>query len=99
MVRRWGSFDFTTVLAAYARSGFAALAAGVVGAAVLWLLGGYTFGFAWDSIVTAVISCAVVGLVMATAFLFALRMMKAPEFTGFIEPLARRFPILARLGR
>lgn len=99
VVRRWGSFDFTSVLAAYTRSGFAAVAAGVVGAGVLWLLGGYSFGFAWNSIVTAVIACAVVGIVMAAAFVLALRGLRVPEFTQFVQTLARRIPALARLAR
>ena len=99
VVRRWGSFGFTAVLAAYTRSGFAALVAGVVGAAVLWLLGGYSFGFAWNSIVTAIISCAVVGIVMAVVFVIGLRWLRVPEFAHFMESLARRMPALARLAR
>ena len=99
VVRRWGSFDFTSVLSAYTRSGFAAVAAGAAGAIVLWLLGGYSYGFAWNSIITAIISCAAVGAVMAAMFVLALRLLRVPEFTQFMEPLARRIPILARLGR
>lgn len=98
VVRRWGSFDFTSVLSAYTRSGFAAVAAGAAGAAVLWLLGGYSFGFAWNSIATALISCAVVGSVMAAVFVLALRLLRVPEFTQFMEPLARRIPLLARVA-
>lgn len=98
VVRRWGSFDFTAVLAAYTRSGFAALAAGAAGAGLLALLGGYSYGFAWDSIITAVISCALVGALMAVVFVAALRMLKVPEFAQFMEPLARRIPMLARIA-
>ncbi len=99
VVRRWGGFGFGTVLAAYSRSGAAAVVAGVAGAAVLWLLGGYTWGFAWDSIGSALLSCAAVGLVMAAVFVVMLRSLKVREFDDFIQPLARRIPALGRLSR
>ena len=99
VVRRWGSFDFTSVLAAYTRAGFAAVLAGAAGAGVLALLGGYTFGFAWDTILTAIVTCAAVGLVMSAVFVLALRAMRVPEFQQLMVPMARRIPILARLGR
>ncbi len=98
VVRRWGSFDVVSVLAAYTRSGFAAAAAGAVGAGVLWLLGGYSYGFAWSSILTAVLSCAVVGAVMAAVFVVVLRLLNVPEFSQFMAPLARRIPALGRLA-
>ncbi len=99
VVRRWGGFSFGTVLAAYSRSGGAALVAGVTGAAVLWLLGGYSWGFAWDSIGSALVTCAAVGLVMAAVFVVMLRALKVREFDDFIQPLARRIPALGRLSR
>lgn len=99
VVRRWGGFGFGSVLAAYYRSGAAAVVAGVAGAAVLWLLGGYTWGFAWDSIGSALLSCAAVGLVMAAVFVVMLRSLKVREFDDFIQPLARRIPALGRLSR
>ncbi|GAA4913820.1 murein biosynthesis integral membrane protein MurJ [Membranihabitans marinus] len=98
VVRRWGSFDMPGVLAAYTRSGFAAAAAGAVGAGALWLLGGYSFGFAWNSIITAIISCAVTGTVMAVVFVATLRAMRVREFSQFMEPLSRRVPALKRLA-
>lgn len=99
VVRRWGGFGFGTVLAAYSRSGAAAVAAGAAGALVLWLLGGYTWGFAWGSIGGALVTCAAVGLVMAAVFVMMLRTMRVREFDDFIQPLARRIPALSRLSR
>lgn len=99
VVRRWGSYDLTHVIAAYSRAGFAALIAGLAGAAVLWLLGGYTYGFAWNSITTALVSSVIVGLVMAAVFVVVLRALRVPEFDMFIEPLARRVPALRVLAR
>ncbi|WP_243832214.1 murein biosynthesis integral membrane protein MurJ [Nesterenkonia aurantiaca] len=99
VVRRWGGFDFASVLSAYLRSGACAGIAGLAGAAALWLLGGYHWGFAWNSIFTAVISCAVVGVVMAVVFVLMLRALRVKEFTAAIAPLARRVPALSRLAR
>lgn len=102
VVRRWGSFDVGSVAASYARAGWAAAGAGVVGVAVLWLLGGYRtgadLGFAWESIGTAVITCAAVGAAMAAAFVVLLRVMRVPEFGDLVETLSRRLPALRRLA-
>ncbi|MGJ9426498.1 murein biosynthesis integral membrane protein MurJ [Nesterenkonia halotolerans] len=99
VVRRWGGFDFASVLSAYLRSGACAAMAGAAGAGTLWLLGGYSWGFAWESIFTAVVSCAVVGVVMALVYVLMLRALKVDEFTAAIAPLARRIPALSRLAR
>ncbi|WP_255316476.1 murein biosynthesis integral membrane protein MurJ [Nesterenkonia sp. Act20] len=99
VVRRWGGFDFASVLSAYLRSGACAAVAGVGGAGTLWLLGGYSWGFAWESIITAVASCAVVGVVMALFYVLMLRWLRVDEFTAAIAPLARRIPALSRLAR
>lgn len=99
VVRRWGGFDFASVLSAYLRSGACAALAGAAGAGTLWLLGGYSWGFAWESIFTAVVSCAVVGVVMALVYVLMLRALKVGEFTAAIAPLARRIPALSRLAR
>ncbi|MBE1514980.1 murein biosynthesis integral membrane protein MurJ [Nesterenkonia halotolerans] len=99
VVRRWGGFDFASVLSAYLRSGACAAVAGAAGAGTLWLLGGYSWGFAWESIFTAVVSCAVVGVVMALVYVLMLRALKVDEFTAAIAPLARRIPALSRLAR
>ncbi|MDZ5077374.1 murein biosynthesis integral membrane protein MurJ [Nesterenkonia sp. HG001] len=99
VVRRWGSFGFSSVVAAYARSGWAAVIAGLTGAAVLWLLGGYSWGFAWQSILTALITCTVVGTVMGVVFVMMLKVMRVREFDDVMAPLARRIPALARLSR
>ena len=99
VVRRWGGFDFDSVISAYSRTGWAALVSGVAGAGVLWLFGGYTWGFAWQSIPTALLTCAVVGVVMGLVFVVMLRAMRVREFDDVVAPLARRIPALARLSR
>lgn len=98
-VRRWGGFHFASVLTAYTRTGVCALIAALAGAGALWLLGGYTWGFAWASIINALITCAVVGLVMGAVFVLALRVLRVHEFDELLGALGRRIPALARLAR
>ena len=96
-VRRWGDYGLSSVLHAYTSSGFAALAAGCAGLLVLALFGGFTWGFAWSSILTAAVTCTGVVMVMGLVYLLVLRTSKVREFGEFMEPVARRIPALARL--
>ncbi|UBH24982.1 murein biosynthesis protein MurJ [Micrococcus porci] len=96
-VRRFGDYGFTHVLAAYATTGAAGVVAGAAGAVVAWLLGAYSGGWAWGSILSALVTCAVVGLVMAPVYVVALRVLRFPELASAAAPLARRVPALGRL--
>ena len=70
----------------------AAVVAGAVGAAVVWLLGGYTDGgWALGSPVTAALAMAAAGLLMAVLYLAALLLVRTPEARAFVAPLTRRF--------
>ena len=99
VVRRWGGFDFASVLSAYTRTGLCAGGSALAGAGVLWAMGGYTWGFAFSSIPAALVSCAAVGLVMGVVFLFTLRAARVREFDDVMLPLTRRIPALGRLSR
>lgn len=94
--RRYGDYGSGQVLDTYLRTGVAAVVSGLAGGLVLWLMGGYSGGFPWSSIVNALVSCAVVGAVMAVVYLLVLRAMRLPELAAFLGPLARRIPGLAR---
>lgn len=96
IVRRYGDYGSARVADAYVRIGVMAAASGAVGAGVLWLLGGYDWGFAWSSIGAAVISIAVVGSVMAVVYIILLRLVRSEELEDFLGPLARRIPALRR---
>lgn len=98
ITRRWGSYRGAEVLSAYVRTGFAAAFAGVAGVLTLWLLGGYAWGFPWNSVVTAIVTCALIGIVMGVTFIVALRVLKVKEFAEALAPLTRRIPVLARLA-
>ncbi|MFC0249021.1 murein biosynthesis integral membrane protein MurJ [Citricoccus parietis] len=94
--RHYGDYGAGEVLDAYLRTGVAAVVSGVAGALVLWLIGGYSGGFPWSTIITALVSCAVVGLVMIVVYFVMLRAMRLPELTEFLGPLARKIPGLTR---
>lgn len=94
--RHYGDYGSTHVLDTYIRTGVAALVSGAAGAGVLWLLGGYTGGFPWDTIITSLVSCAAVGVVMGVVYFLLLRAMRLPELNDFLGPLTRRIPGLAR---
>jgi len=99
VVRRYGDYGTGEVVDTYIRIGWFSVFSGGVGAAVLWLMGGYTNGFAWQSIGTALVTIAVVGAVMAIVYLLLLKAARVPELVDFIGPVSRRVPDLGRLVR
>ncbi|GAA4363683.1 murein biosynthesis integral membrane protein MurJ [Paeniglutamicibacter cryotolerans] len=96
VVRRYGDYGTGEVADAYIRIGWMSALSGVVGAVVLALMGGYNYGFAWDSIGHAVLSIAISGSCMLVVFLVLLRTARSPELEEFLGPLARRIPSLRR---
>lgn len=96
VVRRYGDYGTRDVLDTYIRIGWFSVMSGIVGTGVLWSMGGFTNGFAWQSILTALVTIAVVGSVMAIVFLLLLRAARVPELENFLGPLARRIPDLGR---
>lgn len=97
LTRRYGDYGFAGVVRANLLTAFAAVVAGVVGAGVVWLLGGYTAGFAWESIPRAMVTCAVTAVVMAGVYLVVLKALRMPEVDDFLRPFAARVPGLGRL--
>lgn len=94
--RRYGDYGIAGVIDTYVRIGWMAVLSAVAGCLVLWLLGGFNFGFAYDSLATAIITICVVGGVMAAAFIGLLYKTKVPELDGFLGPILRRIPGLKR---
>ncbi len=65
------------------------LAAGI---GLLVLLGGTTEGgFAVSGILGAIVSMAIIGVVMAVLYFAGLWLLRSPELRGFAEPCSRRF--------
>ncbi|WP_434616389.1 murein biosynthesis integral membrane protein MurJ [Arthrobacter sp. A5] len=89
---RLGNYGTAGIFRSHLRFAGAAAAAGILGAAVLWALGGFDLnGFSWHSIVTAAVTLAVVGLVMAVTYLAVLKVFKVSELADFLDPLLARF--------
>ena len=88
--KHYGSYGATQVLDTYMKTAVAAIVAALVGAVVLAVMGGYSIGFAWQTIVTALITCAVVGTVMAVVYFVLLKVMKVQEVDFFLGPLLSR---------
>ena len=94
LTRRIGDYGLARIASSHARILAASLVAGVVGAVVLWLLGGYgTGGFPWRSQLSALLSIAVGGTAMVLSYAVALKVFRVEEFTGLLAPLR------AKLGR
>lgn len=96
VVRRHGDYGVTRVVDTYIRVGWFALVSGAVGAVVLWLLGGFSAGFAFSGIFPAILTLAACGVVMVAVYLLLLKAARIEELDEFIGPLARRIPDLSR---
>lgn len=96
VVRRYGDYGSAKVIDSYIRIGVMATLSGVVGATVLWLMGGYSWGFAWSSIGGAIVTIVVVGSAMALVYIVLLRLTRSEELDNFLGPMARRIPKLRR---
>ncbi|GGH66643.1 murein biosynthesis integral membrane protein MurJ [Rothia aerolata] len=93
--RRFGDYDVANIVSTHARVALASFCAGLVGALVLWMLGGYTLaGFAWGSIINALITIVVGGVVMGIAYLFFLQLFRVQEIDILLDPLRRKLPFL-----
>ncbi|UUX59063.1 murein biosynthesis integral membrane protein MurJ [Glutamicibacter halophytocola] len=90
--RRYGSYGVTSVIDTYVRVGWMATIAGAVGSLVLWMLGGFSFGFAYSSLINAIISIVLVAGTMGVVYIGLLHKTKVPELQGFLGPILRRIP-------
>ncbi|MFB2598916.1 murein biosynthesis integral membrane protein MurJ [Herbiconiux sp. P17] len=89
--RRLGGKGGATVLRSYGRYGLAAIPASVAGYAVMAALGGRTEGgFAVTPFVPAILSMAIVGVVMLVVYLGALFLLRSPELRDALRPIRAR---------
>jgi len=68
----------------------AAVPAVLVGAGVVWLLGGYSGGWALASVLGALVTMALVALVMSAVYVGVLTAMRSVELREAIAPISRR---------
>lgn len=93
---RYGNYGVTSVIDTYVRVGWMATISGAAGSLVLWLLGGFNFGFAYSSLFNAIISIVLVAGTMGVIYLGLLHKTKVPELAGFLGPILRRIPGIKR---
>ncbi|QDZ15526.1 hypothetical protein FPZ11_12825 [Humibacter ginsenosidimutans] len=74
-----------------------AVVAGGAGLLVVWLLGGYSDGFAVQGKLTAIVSIAVIGVVMLAVYAGMLRVLRTQEFGAAWAMVQGRIP--GRSGR
>ncbi|WP_394940417.1 murein biosynthesis integral membrane protein MurJ [Psychromicrobium sp. YIM B11713] len=92
-----GDFGVARVIRSHVQYLVGTVIASLVGALVLFGLGGATFlgnrfdGFAWQSTWAAVLTILVVGLVMALTYFMALKLMRVSELEELLAPILRRF--------
>ena len=97
--RRLGYYGQKRIINMYARTTLAACFAGVIAAAVLWVLGGYNLdGFAWASKISAVITLIICGLTMLFSYVVMLKIFRVREADALFAPIAGKVKALARRG-
>ena len=98
--RRLGRFDGYRLLASSVRFAIAAVPTGIIGIAIVWLLGAASAG-GWgrSGILPALITCAIAGIVMTLVYFGAIAAMRAPELDAYLRPLLRRVGLDRPHGR
>lgn len=97
-VKRIGDYGLGQVLETHVRSLGAAMVAAGLGTGVLYLLGGWsTDGWAWTSLVTALITLAACGVVTGVLYLVLLKVFGLKELPELTRPLTAR--LATRLKR
>ncbi|MCU1574834.1 MAG: hypothetical protein JWO93_2916 [Micrococcaceae bacterium] len=86
-----GHYGAARIAVAHLRFAAAAVICAAAGMGVLWLLGGFDHtGFAWRGLVSAAVTLAAAGTVMAVIYFAALRLLRVPELQDLLEPLSAR---------
>ncbi|SEB57486.1 putative peptidoglycan lipid II flippase [Paramicrobacterium humi] len=89
--RKIGGLGARAVLLAIGRFVLAAIPAAAVGWLITWLLGATREdGFAVGSVIGAVVTMAVVGIVMAVIYFGILIVTRSPDLKGALAPLRRK---------
>lgn len=89
--RLLGHLDGPRIANSYIRMGYAALGSALAGALALWLLGSYSpDGFAWSSVLAALVTIVVVGPIMLVVYLGLLKLFRVTELSDLLGPLFGR---------
>ncbi|MEI5584558.1 murein biosynthesis integral membrane protein MurJ, partial [Agromyces sp. CCNWLW208] len=89
--RRLGSVGIRSVAVAFGRAMAALIPPAAAGVALVWWLGGFEEGgFAVSDRISALLSMALVGAVMAVLYIGCLWLMRSPELRALAAPVAAR---------
>ncbi|WP_323959871.1 virulence factor MviN [Arthrobacter sp. JZ12] len=92
LVRKIGSYGAGHIYDVHVRLVVAGLVSAAVGAALLWVFGGYRpEGFAWQSVASAAVVLVITGPVMAGVYFGMLKVLRVTELSEFLAPLLTRF--------
>ncbi|GGC79065.1 hypothetical protein GCM10011512_02130 [Tersicoccus solisilvae] len=89
--RLGGDDDGARILDSHLRMALAALGSAVIGGLVLRLMGGFAAdGFPWHNLISAVVTIAVIGVVMLGVYLGLSRALRVRELGSFLDPFVAR---------
>jgi putative peptidoglycan lipid II flippase len=88
--RRISGLEMPRIVRSLVVYSVAAIPAVVVGAGLVWLLGGYSGGWALASVLGALVTMALVSVVMSVVYVGALTALRSPELREAIAPIRRR---------
>jgi putative peptidoglycan lipid II flippase len=88
--RRISGLEIPRIVRSLVVYSVAAIPAVIVGGGLVWLLGGYSGGWALASVLGALVTMALVAVVMSAIYVGALTAMRSPELREAITPITRR---------
>lgn len=88
--KRIDGLDIAHIIRSLAIYSVAAVPAVILGAGLVWLLGGYSGGWALDSVLGALVTMALTAIVMSAVYVGALLLLRSPELQEALAPVTRR---------
>lgn len=91
--KKYGSYGASNVIGQYIKIGWCAFLSGLIGAALAYSLGAYSYGWAWSGYLPAITTIAATGIVMLAAYIGILKLARIPELDDFLGPVLRKLKI------
>ena len=91
--KKYGTYGAGNVIGQYIKIGWCAFLSGLIGAAVAYSLGAYSYGWAWSGYLPAITTIAATGIVMLAAYIGILKLARIPELDDFLGPVLRKLKI------
>ena len=88
--KRISGLDMAHIVRSMVVYSVAAVPAVILGAGLVWLLGGYSGGWALNSVLGALVTMALTAVLMSAVYVGALILMRSPELREALAPVTRR---------